>query len=235
MTTNIQARIRKLFALARDNASEEEAASALAKAADLMLQHGIDHVDDTDPETQTVLMGEWSSRPYHYRWPLIIRVGIAHLYDCRHLEERAGYGRFIGKRSNIEACEATLPLLLEQVEELCKFALETALSRNSIQPWEDTAFKTSFKNGCAIRVAHRCVEIKARQRNMIPQHMALVVIDESLAEADAILKKQGAKTSKAVTISRNDLGRAAGDVMGETVKIQDSVKAKANQPNALLK
>jgi hypothetical protein len=69
-------------------------------------------------------------------------------------------------------------------------------------------------------VYYRACDIVAKARNQIPDHMALVVIDQSLAAADELIK--GVKVSKPTKV-RGGFGTGAGHAAGDQVKLQHEV------------
>src|SRR5688500_9369454 len=73
-------RVRKLLALAKDKgASEHEAATAMAMASRLMMQHHIDHLDD-DKEKAKAVFGSWCFIDYAEDWHKVIAASVAKLY-----------------------------------------------------------------------------------------------------------------------------------------------------------
>lgn len=210
-------RIRKLLALARDKgASEAEASLAMAKASELMLQHNIDNIDEDTGVG--VIAGIPVGGDLGQNWHIIIAAAVGRLYTCRGVR----YGRdkfyFVGKPDNVEACEVTLVFIVGQVDALYKEALNIYSGR--LNKTMRAELRTTFKEACAIRIAHRVNEIVATMRNRIPDHKALVVIDQSLSEADDLLNAGGVKKGKEVTVRKSGIGTGAGWSAGDAIKLQ---------------
>lgn len=217
-------RIRKLLRLARDKgASEHEAASAMAMAQKLMMQHNIEQVEEQHEEP--AIRGEWHQRDIDKKWQLLLVQAVAKLYSCRVVTSSAGAVRFYGKASNVLVCADTLDWIVEQMDDLYKqglraFKLE---SGGSLSQRTRGNFRTTFKEACALRVYHRCAEIVAKARNEIPGHMALVVIDQALAGADDLLKQDNIRSSGKAMNLRSGFGTGAGRTAGDQVKLQSTV------------
>jgi hypothetical protein len=212
--------IRKLLRLARDKgASEAEAASALAMAQKLMMQHNIEHIDDADPDVNKAVRGEWMHINRDDKWEILVGGAVAKLFTCRHvLIKRGGSHQFVGKPENVRVAEVTFVWVCEQVEELYRLGLRTFKSETGRLSKETRGnFRRSFKEACARRIYHRVNEIVAHARNEIPEHMALVVVDQSLAQADELLK--GTKEMRTQAF-RPGLGSGAGYAAGDNVKLQ---------------
>jgi len=221
--SNVMDKIRKLFALAKDEgATENERLVALEMAQRLMLQHDIQNVEEE--RVVEAIKGEWMHVDKKQRWEAYAAGAVAMLFNCRSLMlKHTGSHQFVGKPENIEACGETFLWVCAQIEVLYKEALRNyggALGKSG-----RADLRKSFKEACAARVFERCKEIVARARNDIPAHMALVVIDQSLAAADDLIK--GVKKAKA---SSPKLGRGtiAGQLAGDRVRLQGHVGDKPN-------
>lgn len=214
-------KIRKLLAVARDKgATEHEAATALAMAQRLMLEHDVKNVED-HVEVQAV-RGEWMNVHFDDKWYRMLAAGVASLFNCRTLFNSLGDVKFVGKPENIEVCQVTLLWVVDQVEELYKEALKSFRARlGKLDKATRGDFRKTFKEACALRVWHRAAEIVAAARGNIPGHMSLVVIDQSLAAADDLIK--GAKKT-ALTVRRSGFGTGAGQLAGDAVKLQREVR-----------
>lgn len=223
---DVISRIKKLLALGRDKgASESEAATALAKASELMLKHNIDNVDNV--VESEIAGGELIKDIGSHKHYMFLAHAVSQLYTCRYMIWKdSGDYRFIGKALNVQACEETFPWVVEQVDELYKQGLETFKSQAG--GWLDkrtrTEFRTTFKEACALKVVQRVREILAKQRNQIPQHMALVVIDNTLKQIDEVMEGRGIRKGRAVTVTKGHLGTGAGFAAGEQVQLQAKVR-----------
>lgn len=215
---NIVEKIRKLLALAKDKgASENEAAVALAMAQRLMLQHNITEV--TEKVKVEAVRGEWMNVDRGELWEQTVAGAIAKLFNCRVVQRRqVGAYQFVGKPENIEVCGETFLWVCGQVEVLYKAGLREFGGRMSKR--ERGEFRKTFKYGCSVRIYQRADEIVAKARNEIPAHMALVVIDQSLAAADDLIKdvRVGRKVK-----GHWGSGTSAGMAAGDQVQLQGSV------------
>jgi len=218
----IRDRIRKLLRLARDKgANENEAAIALAAANKLMLEHNIEHVDEEDEESR-VVHGSRMDVNRGDRWESFIAAATAKLYNCRSVVwKSSGSHAFVGRAENIAACEETFIWICEQVEELYKDGLRAFRGRmGSLDRSSRAEFRRTFKEACAVRIFHRVGEIVAANRGNIPDHMALVVIDKSLEQADELLREHGVSKARGVARIRSGFGTGAGQAAGDAVKLQ---------------
>lgn len=214
-------RIRKLLALSRDRAaSESEAATAMAMASDLMIKYNIDHVDDAD--APGVVEGEYMKGDYDQKWHAFLHTAIATLYDCRGLVLR-GSRKFIGRPFNVSAAEETFPFVCEQVEALYKEGLK-AFKKQMGPLGKETRgdFRASFKQACALKIWKKVQEIKAAQKNQIPNHKALVIIDTMEKEIDAHLEARNYKKGRALSL-KSGFGTGAGIAAGEHVQLSRRV------------
>jgi hypothetical protein len=233
-TETVVEKIRKLLRLARGNANENEAASAMAMAQRLMLQHDITNVEEKVEEL--AIRGEWKDFDGDKKWQLLLCTAAAKLYNCRCVTMGKKKVQFIGKPSNVLVAADTLQWIIEQVAELHKQALVgfRAKMGGKLEKFHYRDFRLTFKEACALRIYHRCEEIVATMRNEIPAHMALVVIDQALAAADDLLREDNVGPGKAMKMRRSGFGTGAGMVAGNQVKLQHNVSAAA-KPVALLK
>lgn len=222
-TETITAKIRKLLALARDKAaSEHEAATAMAMASDLMIKYNIDHVEDAD--APGVVEGEYMKEKYDHKWQAFLHTAVGDLYDCRGLVSHLGLRKFVGRPFNVSAAEETYPFVIEQVEALYKQGLNTfkremgALSKD-----QRGEFRQTFKEACALRIYRKVKEIKAAQKNAIPDHMALVVVDTMEQELDAHFTEKQYGKGRALSVRRSGFGTGAGFAAAEHVSLNRRV------------
>jgi len=218
---NVIEKIRKLFRLARDKgATEHEQAVALAMAQRLMMQHNISDVEEE--RIIEAIKGEWMNVDRGDPWEFVISSAVAVLFNCRSLiMKNSGSHQFVGKPENVEACGEAFLWVCSQVEVLYKEALHAY--NGSLDKAGRANLRKTFKYSCAQRVYERCQDIVARARNDIPSHMALVVIDQSLAAADDLIK--GVKKAK-IRSPRAGIGTWTGRQAGDRVRLQGSIKEK---------
>lgn len=220
---NIIARIRKLLALARDaGATEAEAAVAMRKASDLMMQHNIDAaLVDNAPEAVKVIQSNNLTDAMD-KYQMMIVQAVACLYDCRTLKYGDRYC-FVGRPFNIQACEETLPFVLDQLEAQYKIALKAFKGDRRLTKDERGNFRTTFKEACALKVWRTAREIKAAQKNQIPDHKALVVVNTMEQEVDSFLDGMNLKKGRAVTLRKSGFGTGAGFAAAANIKLQGRV------------
>jgi Protein of unknown function (DUF2786) len=218
VTKNVMEKIRKLMRLGKDaGATENERMVALEMAQRLMLQHNIEDVEEE--RVIEAIKGEWMNVDRGDLWEIYAAGAVAKLFNCRSLIiKRTGAHQFVGKPDNVEACGETFVWVCSQIEVLYKEALRDYSGTLDKRGRAD--LRKSFKYACSLRVHQRCEEIVAKARNDIPAHMALVVIDQSLAAADELIK--GAKPMKARG-QRAGIGTMAGRLAGDRVRLQGTI------------
>jgi len=217
--TDIVEKIRKLLRLARDKgATEHEANTAMEMAQRLMLEHNIKDV--TEKRHVDAVLGEWMQCERGEGWEITVASAVAKLFNCRNAINRTrGSHQFVGKPENIEICGDTFLWVCGQVEVYYKHALKAF--GGGLDKRGRAELRRTFKDACALRIYHRVNEIVAKARNEIPAHMALVVVDQSLAEADSLLSSY--RTGRSVKF-KHGLGTAAGTRAGDNVQLQRNVK-----------
>lgn len=225
-TDTIKSRIAKLLRLANDaGASEAEAANAMAKASQLMKEHSISQAEAQD--VSEGLKVEWGKiQPAHNKqnWCLTVLSAVQELYDVKFVKYgRTRNYRFAGTPDAIEAAEQTYLWLIEQINSIYKVHLKQF---NGSMTYEQRCeYRESFKHGCAMRLYQRAHEIKANMRNMIPNHKALVVVENKVEEGiTQLFGEMGVKTSRALKIATGS-GSRSGFAAGNGVQLQRSAKA----------
>jgi Protein of unknown function (DUF2786) len=219
--TDVVEKVRKLLRLARDGgATENEAAVAMAMAQRLMLEHDIKDVEEK--RHIDAVLGAWMECERGEGWEIIVAQAVAKLFNCRSAVRRgAGSHQFVGKPENIEICGDTFLWVCAQVEVFYKHALKEYGGR--LDRRGRAELRRTFKDACALRIFHRVAEIVAKARNEIPAHMALVVVDQSLSEADDVMNGAGYTTGRGIR-PKTGLGTGAGMRAGDNVQLQRKVK-----------
>ena len=214
---NVVDKIRKLLRLARDQgATENEAAVALGMAQRLMMQHNITDVEEE--RFVEAIKGEWMNVDRGDDWEAVVSSAVAALFNCRVLiRRREGSYQFVGKPENVEVCGDTFLWVCSQIEVLYKEALRAY--NGTLDRAGRASLRGSFKYACAHRVHERCKEIVVKARNDIPSHMALVVIDQSLAAADELIKDARPMKIR----GKKGIGTIAGRIAGDRVRLQGSI------------
>jgi hypothetical protein len=191
-----------------------------------MLQHNIEDVEEKK-EIEAIL-GDWMHVDKGDEWEGVASQVAATLFNCRVLTiVRTGSYQFVGKPENIEACAETFLYVCAQIEVLYKEALRNFNGR--LDKRGRAELRRTFKYSCALRCLQRAREIMAKLRGDISDHMALVVIDQSLAAADDLIK--GVKKSKSRK-KKQGIGSFAGWQAGDRVRLQGNV---ADRSTKLLK
>jgi hypothetical protein len=212
-------RIRKLLRLASNNSNENEAASAMAKARTIMLEHNISHIDDTAPDIDMQPMRGQTHYQYDKQWQSFLANGIAALFHCRHTTNNLGAIAFWGRKANIAAAEETMAFVAAQIESFYKLTLKSF--GGELGKKGRAELRATFKEAAAIRVTHRCQEIiAASERNRIPDYKALTVVNTTKEEIDNLFATHGVHKSKKLAKVRNGLGTGAGQAAGDAVRIQ---------------
>lgn len=120
-------KVRKLFALAENNNSEEEAQAALEMARKLLQDHGLSMMDLKVEEKKESLAGEveveLEGKKRLAVWMLTLGDVIAHYFEVGFLHRNSMYGHklwFFGNRANCQAATIAMPSLVSQIESLAK-------------------------------------------------------------------------------------------------------------------
>lgn len=218
-------RIRKLIALAKDRgASEEEAASAMAKASELMLRYNIDSIGEKEDSIEFVASRR--SAILDQKWHFLLAGTVASLFNCRAIyTDLVVTHSFVGRQENVEAAAEMFEYLVEQVEIVYKQGLQAFKGRmGRLSKSTRGEFRQTFKEACALRLYQRVKEIKANERGIIPSHRALVVIDNEKEMIEAFVKGIGIKDGKAITACKSGFGTGAGAMAADQIQLQKGVK-----------
>lgn len=214
-------RIRKLLSLAGNNPNENEAAIALAKAQELMLEHGLTEL----PEEHKIIMGTVMDTDRKYYG--ILGRATAELYGTQALfQQRTETFRFVGREQHVVACVVTLEFLHLQLEQLYKIALPKGMTQK-----ERANFRKSFKEACAIRVYYRVrAMVKKAEQEGMSNCTALVVVDhrKQLArEAQDFLKAtvKGLSSKSTSLAVKANVGGILGTAAGDKVRIHQEIKS----------
>lgn len=229
-TETIKSRIAKLLRLANDKgASEAEAANAMAKASQLMKEYSISQAEAVD--TSQGLKVEWGQyQPAHNKqnWCLTVLAAVQQLYDVRYVRTtRTRSYRFAGTPDAIEAAEQTYLWLIDQVNQIYKTHLKAF---NGTMTYEERCdYRESFKAACALRLYQRACEIKANLTRTIPNHKALVVVENKIAEGiQGLFEEAKIKTGRALKVATGR-GTRSGFAAGNGVQLQRSAEASTRR------
>lgn len=243
MTTElIEEKIRKLLALASNNPSKEESASALAKAQALMTEHKIEqatlNISNKEEEEIFTEFGETegiTSQNWKYTLSEILsRANGCFIYTLRH----KGTIGVVGKPSNVKSFSYLLLYCVNEVERIAK-ANCRGLGR---------AYAISFKHGCvqaislAITLEKQKLEAMMRARAAATNDArGLVVLnnaiskinaESALAEKVCRSKMKLSKGTGSGRISSNS-GYSAGQQAGSSIYPGSSAKIGSNSSKRL--
>lgn len=220
--SKIVEKIKKLLALANDEAAtDNEAAVALAKARQLMLDHHIEDLPEDAPE-RVVAFGTLHEGMTQ-TWMVYCGIAAARLYGCK-LMTHAGRDRWqlVGTAEKMQLAEMTYAYLTNEIEKRYKLALKVLKAAQDVNPRIRAELRQSFKNAAAQVIMQRVQQIIAAQAT--PSNArALVIVDQDAAAADQLLKDKGCKT-KSVAIRSEGIGTYAGREAGKSIQLQDTVQ-----------
>ena len=240
-------KIRKLLQLAKSE-NEHEAASAAARAAEMMAEHGLSEaelrVTDASKKAEPIVEHHATVAREDKRivaWKGSLAHGVADAHGCK-MWWRGGKVVLLGRTSATQAADYTLTWLCKEVERLTDEAWAHAGISNA-KTW-----KHSFRIGCATRIAAR-LKKQARERpelrviadfdraartrwfkrkerepqakiNAVTPGTALVLLQRDAEEVcDAYATSmKGARSSRAGAYSSSD-GYSAGRAAGERVNL----------------
>lgn len=228
-TETIKVRIAKLLRLANDaGASEAEAANAMAKASQLMKEHSISQAEAVD--TSQGLKVEWGKvNPAHNKqnWCLTVLSAVEQLYDVKYIKYHNRNWQFAGTPDAIEAAEQTYAWLIDQINQIYKTHLKAF---NGTMTYEERCdYRESFKAACALRLYQRACEIKANLTRTIPNHKALVIVENKVAEGiQGLFDEMGVKKGRALKVTTGR-GTRSGFAAGNGVQLQRSAEASTRR------
>lgn len=165
----ILGRIRKLLALAKSG-NEHEAASAAARAAELMAEHGLSEAETrltdanktAEPIVRSTVEASAADRKA-VAWKGSLAQGLAAAHGCKMWWSGAQVV-LLGRTSSVQAANYTLSWLVREVERLADQAWEQQHGSGG-DIWAPSArtWKGSFRLGAAGRISERLREA-ARER-----------------------------------------------------------------------
>lgn len=167
----IQDKIRKLLALAGNNPSEHEAATALAMAHKLMAKHNLSHKDIDIHNAPKVgeLIWQGIKTPPHNR---TIINAIMKLYDCSWLMMPTQGAIIIGTEQDANVAQ-----------EVCAWLIQAINRQNARYNKENFCTGNSFAQGAATKVWLKVKEIQDKTKRELEQEQqgqgtALAVIQD---------------------------------------------------------
>lgn len=223
MDSAILVRIKKLLALASNNPSEEEAALAAAKAAELMADHKLEMsaLDGVNIDPEAVKVGETFVSLGAGLWIGWLAVSVGKAFHSKPIKTRRGGHSalvFIGKRDDVAASIEMMKWLVSQIKSMAvRYARENGAKGKTVTH--------SFCVGAANVVCRRLNEAFAKRTAENPRYGALVVVDDKaistyVAEKWGRLRNQHQRTS-----TRDYAAYNAGRVAGENVSLNQRAMA----------
>lgn len=216
-------RVRKLLALSANNPSENEAASAAAKAQQILIEHNLSIAEVKDHETaeeedfEIVPVANTPSAP----WRRFLGAAVGELYFCKYFytttyvpgkQAKRDVHTFVGAKHNIAVATLMFVYLHKTVSRLARTGA-TANPQSNV-----SAYVTTFRASATIRLCQRIKEkitaaksgtLKSTTGANLPA--CLDMYEHAAAKAQSTLAAMGtAITTKKVKLSNLD-GRAWND------------------------
>jgi hypothetical protein len=237
------AKIRKLLALAgNEAASEQEAATAARHAESLMRQHQIDSIETTLDEIQKddafdrgYVDVSFEGRENYVSksvpsWVGLIAVGVGSLHTCKvdtsWVQGRGVKIRFSGYAPDVLVATWTYTMLCETVFRLSKMHGKGM----------GMAFNKSFRMGAAIKLQQMMFEMSFARKQEAKQQSAtsnaLIVLDNKVARVEEMFGAQKLKSTSVSTSSRS--GLEAGKAAASKINIASNAVGQTQTANKRL-
>ena len=229
-------KVKKLLALS-GSSFEAEAASAAAKASELMLAHGLqaDQLVCEVGEEEEVQQDEYVSEKHDTFWTHTIAKALAASNMCDNWLQSSyrgakGYKRkhnvvFVGKPSRTVVCKEILQYLIGAVERILEEKIKEAKTEGVIVDGDEVylvedfdrsdwlPFRNAFKIGAAETIANRIREETARRKTEGIKTDDLQVNALVVQNAYEVASKQLDKYREGIKF-RSGRGSSAGGSMG---------------------
>lgn len=214
--SDIHEKIINLLALASNNPSEEEAATAAAMARKLMLKHNIDERDLGHKSSVEYSGGGKLDRDY---WQLLMS-GIQELIPVKGLMfNRGEQYRWAGTKLNAQVADQLMDFWARQVEHQYKVHLPPGMSKS-----ERAQYRRDFKRSCALRIVYRAQELKAAQNADKSTGTSLMVIQSELErEIEDFLADKNVRLRKPMKVNTGSRGGRDGYAAGNNVHINTGI------------
>ena len=217
-------RIRKLLALAEGRgATEAEAALAAERAAELMREHDLAEaeirVSDDSVKAEPMVDGQGvpvagtDTQRRRVAWKERIADAVARRFGCE-VWTRGAATMLFGRVSHCQAASYTSAYLFREVDRLADDVYEDEARDygHDARRW-----KSSFRMGCAIRLARRLYQLTEQERPAAPTPAAtgtaLMVVERDRAEVKAAFKTMTKGWGRASALrggGQSSAGRTAG-------------------------
>jgi hypothetical protein len=255
MDDRTKERIRKLLALAANNPSIEEAATAFARAQEIAMMHGLD-LDDLASETPTdapvepprtvesITRREIDTWKRRVSWRVTIGNAVARANHCDVFYTSIGLYAY-GQPSDLETVAYIYAAITSEVEIMANAAVKAYREDPDADPrWDESprTYGRSWRLGCADAIAQRMPRpdaMLAKARAALPSDRttALVRIDnatEFLARVktkrDCFAQKLDLTTGTPTVGARSFTGYSAGRTAGSSMALASSGRALKGRP-----
>lgn len=226
MEDRILDRIRKMLALANDQAaSEGERDNALRMAQNLLLKYNLTQQDlDAHEREKVDPRGKYMGEGWSMLWAKRIRMHIAYLFMCKYY-----YGRkinatkcahyFVGRESNATTAMWMSDYVISSILKQARMLYKHNLSPES----------RSFATGAEIALCKRVNELRATsQQELTSTGSAIVIADLAKTEADlneAFIKAAGTQLTvkKTRDVGVNNGAFNAGKEYGKNISLNNQV------------
>lgn len=217
----IKERIAKLLRLARDaGATSPEAATALSKARELMLEHGIAEEDTLEAQLRII---EGQTHEADHKWQRIVAWAVAKLMGVGNLVTfNKSHTWFVGRPDLVDAANQTFQYVCDQIDAKYQLALKDLSKHGTLDKSTRGELRKTFKQAAAMAVARQVELICSQQPS---NERALVVINQAAAAADDYIKERGVKPGRAMRAIATGIGTGAGMMAGKSIKLQNEVKS----------
>lgn len=230
-------KIKKLFALSKGNTTEEEAASAIAKAQALMLQYNIEQEDLAASEVEDIieLDVEISKRFNIPATSLASALGKAFMVRPLIVKTKTGYHkiRFIGSITDVQTVKYIFDYVnnLADVKSKDYFENKVRYTKNSWTPSSAKKVKSDYEYGFISSVNANLKKITEEREKANPYEaqvtQALVVVKSKRVD-DYVNQTQGKIGTDKRTISYNKNHFENGSIDGSKVGLYKGVSSKAD-------
>lgn len=189
----IEDRIRKLLNLSKDSANEHEAATAAARASQMMAEHHITEamlrLSDDSKQAELITEGKLDGTKVagkRVAWKLAIASAVAESLGCEFWFH-GGAGMALGRESSIQAWNYTSQYLMREIDRLATERWEVEKREATAHGHSARAWCNAFRVGAARAVATRLryeSEVnKAARRQRVAAAVPAAVAGDSTADA----------------------------------------------------
>ena len=243
LPNEILEKVKKILALGERAGTEDEANAAMSKAHEILARYNLS-VDDIpgDPhivDEDYVNDGDEAGAQGN-PWQRVIWMGIAEMYFCKYYSSRPNfqgiaYHHLIGKPSNI----AIVKYIARYVARTCLSEVEVNVHKHM----DKISYRTSFKNGFANRVYHRCQDeiAKARAGQMKDSSGRALILhplyDKTKNDIQLFMKETNLRLSSgggSYQKRRHGAGHSDGSAAGDRVGISSNGVGHARKVTGLL-